>query len=164
MRLHFRRKLYAFYCKNNKWNNFSSCWWSNIVHGNILCFAFPFFRCISFDFICYLEPKLFRELTRKPTTSFIFLACTLFSLYLIYLVLQSNFLECNINHVHRQKHNKDYYYLLLSLLSERRFSSAKLRKSTDVCMLGEQVCAPPPSLPIIKTSAKFRDIEELNLR
>ena len=42
-----------------------------------------FSRCISFDFTCYLEPKVFRELTRKPTGSFSFLACTLCSLILI---------------------------------------------------------------------------------
>ena len=91
VRLHFRRKLYAFYCQNNKWDNFSSCWWSNIVHVNIsssyFVLLFFFSCCISFDFTCYLGPKLFRELTRKPTGSFSFLACTLFSLYLIYLVL-----------------------------------------------------------------------------
>ena len=34
--------------------------------GPWYCFSFLFFsRCISFDFTCYLEPKLFWELTRK---------------------------------------------------------------------------------------------------
>ena len=87
---YFWRKLYAFYCQNNKWNNFSSCWWSNIVHVNISSSYFVLFfffsLCISFDFTSYLEPKLFRELTRKPTGSFSFLACTLFSLYLRFLL------------------------------------------------------------------------------
>ena len=89
VRLHFWRKLYAFYCQNNKWNNFSSCWWSNIVNVNTsssyFVLLFFFSRCISFDFTCYLEPKLFREVTRKPAGSFSFLACTLFSLHLIHI-------------------------------------------------------------------------------
>ena len=48
-----------------------------------------------------------------------------------------------------------YYLLLLSLFSERRFSSAKLRKFTDVCMLGEQVWAPPPPPPHYKNVCKI---------
>ena len=54
-----------------------SCWWSNILHVKKF-----FFLLFLFFFTCYLEPKLFRELTRKPTGSFSFLACTLFSLNL----------------------------------------------------------------------------------
>ena len=33
--------------------------------------------------VLFLEPKLFRELTRKPTGSFSFLACPLLLLYII---------------------------------------------------------------------------------
>lgn len=78
--LHSRGKLYVIYCQNNKWNKFSLCWWRIILHVNevfLLCF---FSFCISFDHLpCYLEPELFRELTREPTGSFSFLAYTLFS-------------------------------------------------------------------------------------
>ena len=52
------------YCQENKWNKLLSCWWSNIVQVHkffLLCIFFS----SSFDFTCYLEPKLFRELTRK---------------------------------------------------------------------------------------------------
>ena len=79
--LHFRRKLYVIYCQNNKWNKISLCWWRIILHVSInevflLCF---FSFRISFDHLpCYLEPTLFRELTREPTGSFSFLAYTLF--------------------------------------------------------------------------------------
>ena len=94
------------YCQDNKWNKLLSCWWSNIVHTSSSCFVFS----SSFDFTCYLEPKLFRELTRKltPCSSFSFPAYTLFSLHLIYLLLQVNLLDWNINHVHGQKRSKDY--------------------------------------------------------
>ena len=53
----------------------------------LLYFVFLFFSLYSFDFTRYLKPKLFRELTRKPTGSFSFLACTLFSLHLVYLAI-----------------------------------------------------------------------------
>ena len=71
-------KLYFIFFKNNKWNNFSS------ASSCLLCF---WICCIPFDFTCYLEPKLFRELTRKPTASFSFLACTFILLNLINLLL-----------------------------------------------------------------------------
>ena len=81
----FPKKIIRFLLSEQHWR------WSNIVHVNIsssyFVLLFFFSRCISFDFTCYLGPKLFRQLTRKPTGSFSFLACTLFSLYLIYLVL-----------------------------------------------------------------------------
>ena len=70
----------------------------------------------SFDFTCHLEPKLFKELTRKLTSSFSFPACTLFSLHLIYRLLYVNLLDWNINHVHGQKHNnKDYHSMQMFL-------------------------------------------------
>ena len=69
------------YCQDNKWNKLLSCWWSNIVRVH------KFFLLCFFDFTRYLEPKLFRELIRKLSSSFSFAACTLFSLHLIYLLL-----------------------------------------------------------------------------
>ena len=81
MFLYFRRKLYLIYGQNNKWNKISLRWWRIILHVSInevflLCF---FSFRTSFDHLpCYLEPTLFRELTREPTGSFSFLAYTLF--------------------------------------------------------------------------------------
>ena len=56
-----------------------------------------FFSRISFDFTCYTEAKLFRELTGKPTGSFSFLACTLISLNLIHLLCSPFILSTSPN-------------------------------------------------------------------
>ena len=40
-----------------------------------------------------------------------------------------------------------------------RSLASELRKFTDVCLVGGQVCAPPPT---IQTSVKFPDFEELD--
>ena len=76
-------------------------------------FVFFFSSVYFFDFTCYLEPILFRELRRKPTApgSLGFLACTLLSLNLMNLLLYVSLPDCNINHVHQQKDNKDYSFL-----------------------------------------------------
>ena len=74
-----------------------------------------FFFFVFGSFICYLEPKLTRELTRKPNGSFSFLACTSLSLKLIkFCILLYKIVK--INHLHLKKHNKDYFIILFFIL------------------------------------------------
>ena len=49
------------------------------------------------------------------------------------------------------------------VLRERRYNAAKLRKFTDVCILGGNF-APPPPPHNIQTSVNYRNFGELNLR
>ena len=49
---------------------------------------------------------------------------------------------------------------LKMVLREQGYSFTKLRKFTDVCMVGgTNLPPPPPPPPIIQTSAKFREFD-----